>query len=331
MVWGLAVAALASRVVAEAPAASGVAGSGLVCEVAEQSFGEARADASVTNTFALSNAGTNAVRILNVRPTCGCTTAALSTNVLPPGTTAQLTTVLSLAGRRGYQRKAVYVESDDPVHPHLKVEVTGTVITDIAAEPPGIHFGTVAATGRISRDVILAARSNLTFAVKSVNTGSSLFKAEAETRDAGHGAVIHITCEEPRAPGTASAIVQVTTDCPTQPELTIPVSVFVGGDLVAVPSQLVLVEAGTNEVRTANLSVYSPAGKAFAVKRVELPDSSLTSRVVSVTADRVRIEIQSRGALQAVDNQSIRVMTDMATVPEVKVPLRVMRLAPPGR
>lgn len=298
---------------------------GLVCDAPVVHFAEARVGAVLTNTFILRNTGTNTVTILNVRPTCGCTTAELSTNRLPAGASVSLTTVLSLAGARGNQRKAVYVESDDSRYPHLKLELTGTVVADIAVEPAGLHFGALGLTGKVQRDVVLTARSNLTFAVKGINTGSTLFKAEVEPRDPGRCYVVHITCDEPRSPGTVSAIVQVVTDCAEAPSVTIPVSAFVAGDLVAVPSQLILVASMTNDVRTAHLVVYSPSGKAFTVKSVQTAANCVTTRVTTATADRVAIEVQSRGGLEDVEGKAIRITTDVPTARELVVPLRVMR------
>ena len=304
---------------------------GLVCDRPVFDFGEVRADLAVTNTFILRNAGTGTVSIVNVRPTCGCTTTALATNQLAPGAVAELRATLSLVGRTGHQNKAIFVETNDRLNPRLKLEMTGVIARDIDVQPEGVHFGTLGRDGDAQRDVLLTANSNLTFAIKSVNTGASLFEAEVEAREPGKVYWIHIKAKGPRPAGTTSAIVQVVTDCPTTPSITIPVTVFAAGDVVAVPTQLLLVPSGTNETRLANLTLYSPSGKKFAVKLVESGAPSVQARLGTPVADRVRIEVQTSGSLEDAEGKSIRILTDLDSAREVSVPLHVLRMPAGGK
>jgi len=199
------------------------------------------------------------------------------------------------------------------------------VTRDIDVQPEGVHFGTLGRDGDAQRDVLLTANSNVTFAIKSANTGAALFDAEVEAREPGKAYWIHIKAKGPRPAGTSSAILQVVTDCPTTPTITIPVTVFAAGDIVAVPAQLLLVPSGTNETRVATLTLYSPAGKKFAVKSVESGAPSVQTRVGATVADRVRIEVQTSGGLEDAEGKSIRIATDLDTAREVLVPLRVLR------
>ena len=309
-----------------APAESAWPGAGLVCVQPVFDFGEKPSGAMVTTSFVLRNDGTNTVGIVNVRPTCGCTTVGLATNRLTPGARTDLSATLSLVGRKGRQRKAIYVETDDPRQPRLRLEIVGVAVTDLTVQPEGVHFGTLGREGSAQQDVLVTARSNVTFTIKSVNTGSTQFTADVEPREAGTSYWVHVKAIGPRLPGTAQAIIQLTTDLPSTPSITIPVSVFVAADVVAVPSQLILVASGTNE-RTANLMVYSPAGKPFAVQSVDWPSSSVTGQVAAVAAGRVRIDVRSRGGLEDAEGKAIRIVTDLDTAREVLVPLRVMRPA----
>lgn len=303
--------------------------SGLSCSRPVFDFGEVPADSTITNTFSLRNAATNPVVILNVRSGCGCTTVSLATNRVAPGGGTALTVVLSLAGRRGPQRKAIYLETDDPRQPRLRLEIQGVAVTAIMAQPQGVHFGTLGRDGEAQQDVLLTARSNVTFHIKGVTSGSSPFTAEVETREPGTSYWVHVKTVGPRTPGTVSALLQVATDLPAMPQVLIPVSVFVAADVIAVPSHLILVASGTNEFRTANLALYSPAGKPFAVQSIDWPAGSVTGRVASAAGDRVRIEVRSSGRLEDLEGKAIRIVTDLDTAREILVPLRVMRLAAP--
>jgi hypothetical protein len=62
----------------------------------------------------LKNAGTELLKITNVKPTCGCTTAPLDKNELKPGEIATLDITLNIAGRTNNVSKTVKIESNDP-------------------------------------------------------------------------------------------------------------------------------------------------------------------------------------------------------------------------
>lgn len=313
--WGAAVDSGAG----EAPAGP----RGLVCEQPVFEFGDSTPDQVITHTFVLRNAGADAVRILSVRSGCGCTTTTLSTNQVAPSQSAELLTHLDLKGRKGVQRKPIYVETDAPAGASLRLEMAGMVHPAIDLRPDGVHFGTLARDGVAERDVQMVARSNVTFHVKAVRSSSPGFSADAA---AGDGKTCKVTIRSlgPRSAGTRYATVQVETDLPEMPLVSIPVTVFVASDIVAAPAVLVLVQGATNETRTYYVGLSTPSGKPFKVPRIDLPRPDLECKAVLVAPDRQRLEIRVPGRLHGLDGTSIRIATDVETMPEVVVPLRVV-------
>lgn len=300
----------------------------LICSQPVYEFGERSANEVVTNTFVLRNAGTNAVHLLNVRTSCGCTTAALATNVLAPGQTTDLLANLSLQGRRGQQRKTIYVESDDPYAGNLRLELVGAVRVAIEVQPEGLHFGSLARDGEVERNVVLTARSNLTFHVTSVRSSSQGFDVHAVTREEGRRYEIAVRSVGPRPGGTSYALVQVETDLADMPVVNVPVTVFGVSDIVAAPATLMLVQGATNETRTYYLNLSSPAGKRFKLTKINLPRPDMTYTVASAVPDRYRLELKVPGWLGDLNGGSIRIETDLESMREVTVPLRV--IAGPG-
>lgn len=297
---------------------------GLVCDSPRFDFGEAYPDQVIAHTFVLKNTGTNAIRIQGVRSGCGCTTTTLATNCLTAGQSTELATDLDLKGRKGAQQKSIYVESDDPGCARLHLQLAGAVIVPVDALPEGVHFGTLGREGTVEREVSVSARSNITFQVKGVTCSSPQFAARVETQEVGRVYRIKIQSLGPRLLGTSQAAVQVETDCPRMPVVSIPVAAFVAGDIVPAPATLILVQAGTNAMRTYYVSLYSPAGKAFAIKRVDLPSQSVTCKYEPTATDRQRLEINVTGSLSGLNGKALRVETDLASMREVTIPLRVI-------
>ena len=313
-----------------ASCAENMASGALICDPPSFDFGETYPDRLVTHTFVLKNTGTNVVQIRNVRSGCGCTTTMLATNRLAAGQAADLVANLVLKGRRGPQQKPIYVESDDPQCPRLRLDLVGTVVVPVEALPEGVHFGTLGREGNAEREVQLLARSNVTFQVKDVKSSSSQFTARVETQQPGKVYRIKIQSLGPRPLGTSQAAVQVETDCLAMPVVSIPVAVFVAGDIVSAPATLMLVQGPTNMARTYYVGLYSPAGKAFKILKVQSPSEAVECEPGSASADRQRLEIKVNGPLAGLDGKTLRIETDLDTMREVLVPLRVIGAVPGG-
>jgi hypothetical protein len=323
MVMGGAILCMA----AAAPCVAGeavVSGGGLICAAPLYPFGNLGPEQMVQHTFVLTNASDRVVQIGNVRLGCGCLTSTLATNCVLPGGTTELTAVMSLAGRKGYQRKPIYVESDGGPGVPLKLEFEGNVVPPIEVLPEGIHFGAQAVEGDLDRDVMVVAMGKSSFQIKKVKSSSPQFSAEVETVEAGKRYRLKVKCKGPRSFGTCTASVHVETDHPAMPGLDVPVTVFVTGDIVAAPATLILIEAATNTPRPYYVHVYSPGKKAFKIEKVTAPREDIETRVTAIAPDRYRVELSVPGKVEELNGKPLRIETDMASMKEVVVPLRVI-------
>lgn len=297
---------------------------GIICLNPSLDFGAVYSDAVVKHAYVLTNQGARTVKIMMVRTSCGCTTAQAATNELAPGQVTTVDVVINFKGRRGRQTKAIYTETDDPINRIVRMEFTGVVMVPIEAQPEGIHFGTVGAEGRLEREVLLTAESNNTFQVLAAKSASPQMTVTVEPREAGKQYLVRVVCDGPRKQGTFMTSVEVETDHPRMRVVSIPVAAFVAGDIVAAPGSLLLVPSATNMPKTVWVNLWSPAGKAFHVTKVELPGEGMSNSINTVKPDRCRLEIKTWGPLNGMEGQSIRVETDLATMKEILIPVKVL-------
>ena len=298
----------------------------LVCLNPKFDFGEVYEDAAVKHQFILTNQGSRVLSIGRVHAACGCTKTMLTTNVVPPGMTAALGVEFDARKRRGHQSKAIYCDTDDPANRVIRMEISGVVIVPAAIQPEGINFGTVGTTEKLTREVFLVANGTNVFNVRTVNVSPPLFSATVETRMAGKSYVIKVSNDGGRSIGSSKASVRVETDHPLMGTIDIPVAAVVAGDIVPNPGTLLLIPAPTNTVRTSWLSLSSPPGKAFKVTYVECPVPCMTNIVKSLTPDRSRIEVKTWGPLTGLDGKCIRVGTDLPSMRELLIPVRVLSI-----
>ncbi len=77
--------------------------------------------------FSFRNTGRIPVNIVSIRTTCGCTTAALEKRTYAPGERGTIRAVFTFGGRTGLQYKSIYVGTDDPDSPLVKLVISGEI------------------------------------------------------------------------------------------------------------------------------------------------------------------------------------------------------------
>ena len=110
-----------------APQASPKKGPRIVVEPAGFDFGQALQNKTLPKDFVLRNVGDEALRIEDVRTSCGCTAALPSERVVPPGGQTRLHVELQTRTAEGRLEKIVYVRSNDPTRNVLEVKLRVTV------------------------------------------------------------------------------------------------------------------------------------------------------------------------------------------------------------
>ena len=66
----------------------------------------------VTAKFGFTNVGPSPITIIDIRPSCGCTTATLAKKEYAPGESGEIEAKLNFAGHVGHQEKWIYVTTN---------------------------------------------------------------------------------------------------------------------------------------------------------------------------------------------------------------------------
>src|SRR3954453_12084649 len=178
--------ALCFLVAASAPAA-------LVFEKTEVDLKPEMGASKVDAVFKYENNGTTPVHIKAVRPSCGCTTAALAKNDVAPGEKGEITATFNIGDRTGVQVKTVTVETDDPKAPQTVLTFKATIAQLLDLQPPFVFWQAnepaqpktiiaKAAKGTTIKKVDVTA-SSADFTAKVVPGSNGEFKIEVQPKD----------------------------------------------------------------------------------------------------------------------------------------------------
>lgn len=97
-------------------------------------FGNITQGEVVSHEFIVKNEGTEALTIDKVKASCGCTAAAPDVEKLNPGDSAKVKVNFDSHGRRGVQKKYVYVFTNDPESPQTRLSFTTNIIVEAESE-----------------------------------------------------------------------------------------------------------------------------------------------------------------------------------------------------
>jgi hypothetical protein len=90
--------------------------------------------------FKYENKGDTPVHIKAVKPSCGCTTAALAKNDVAPGEKGEITATLNIGDRTGLQVKSVTVETDDPKAPQTVLTFRANIAALLELQPSFVFW-----------------------------------------------------------------------------------------------------------------------------------------------------------------------------------------------
>jgi len=141
-------------------------------------FGTIKQHSKVTHIFTVQNKGNADLIIERTRTTCGCTAAITSEKRIAPGHTGEIKVTFSSGRRIGKQVKYVYVQSNDPDEPTLKLTVKGEVetgpIPKIEVYPEEIDFGMILPAVKYQETLTIKNAGKLDLVINEIKGRGSL-------------------------------------------------------------------------------------------------------------------------------------------------------------
>lgn len=118
--------------------------------------GEVWEGARISHTFTFTNSGDEVLEIRRIRTTCGCTAGVVSENLISPGESGRIQGSFNTRGYRGRRTMPIFVHSNDPRTPVVRLRIEATVRTAATLSPRSLNFGTVRGGEATIRELELA-------------------------------------------------------------------------------------------------------------------------------------------------------------------------------
>ena len=201
----------------------------IVCDEPNFDFGEKPNTGFIEHSYPIRNAGTLSLEIQNVHASCGCTAVKPSQNVIPPGGEAAIEARLDLRGRSGFQQKSITVQCNDPATPTLILQLKGTAVQVLRAQPSSLFFGRIGPGAEHSRtfDIISERGPFQISGTRTDNPGLLVAPVALDPPGDGSTQRFNLTIDPAFPEGNLNGTVFIKTDMDDQSELAIPVSAYI--------------------------------------------------------------------------------------------------------
>ncbi len=250
------------------------AGPRLAIDQPVHDFGEVWIKPTLNHTFVVTNTGAAVLKILSVKPGCGCTTNGQYDREIPPGGTGRIPLKLRTSNLTKFTKR-VTVTTNDPRSASFKLSLTGTVKPYVTATPSRLRLSGVKPNEEILETVRLSVMPDGVELQLVESSQPSRFRATLQPGPEPKTYDLTIVGRPPFKEGVNSAKILINTGVPDQPTITIPV-------IVNVPQRV--------QIRPAKLFIRNSAraGRPYEVTVTNNGDTSV--EVLSATTGNPNIK-----------------------------------------
>ncbi len=183
-------AALLFTLSAPGPARSAPA---LVVEPNEFDVGIVEGDTTVAIRYILKNAGTEPLRITEIRPSCGCTMISLADSLLSPGRSAPLAGTFSTRKIEGPVVKTIILTTNDPARPRAVLLLKGWVQRALTLDRTTVRFPDAAPGEMLEETVLLRPGRGHDLSELKIEADPHLFRHYVTDGEREGDRLLHIT------------------------------------------------------------------------------------------------------------------------------------------
>ncbi|MFH1723276.1 MAG: DUF1573 domain-containing protein [Elusimicrobiota bacterium] len=316
----------------EPDVSAGEAGPRIVFPSPEHDFGEIPQGETVTHDFVFKNEGPGTLEIGEVRSSCGCTAALVSKKEIGPGEEGRIKVTFRSRGFRGNVTKTVSVPSNDLASGTATLKIKATVKVEIDAMPSSVSFGDVRRGASASKTVTLEQAAGRKFNIKGIEHKGEGLAVTSEPEGPASSHKLHVALNAPDKPGTFADVVLVRTDDEKQPEVRIPVSARIVGDVIASPASLFLGRVDQGTERTGSVAVRIGEGSSAEVLSAEIATAGLSAELKTVQPGkeyRVTVTLSGEAPAGALRG-TLKIKTSNEDQPWIFVPVNAVVPAAPA-
>jgi len=246
-------------------------------EQTDHNWGKIWDHEKVSHVFKFTNTGAEALTILDVRSTCGCTVPELTKKVYAPGESGEITVIFNPENREGHQVKSVTVTTDSRETPSIRLNIQSEVEKVLSVDPRMGNLGRIFKNEEKGMKVsILGSTADFEawpaeeqaeagpFRVELVESGEAEVDGETKRRS-----TVRVWVDAGLAVGRHAGDIVIRTNDSRRPEVVLRCAVTVVGDLQGRPPRFALGRLEPAQPFESTVRVLNRVAAEFKIVRIE--------------------------------------------------------------
>jgi hypothetical protein len=307
------------------PAATATPAPRIVFQEMLYDFGTVEQGDQVNHLFKFTNQGSRDLRIESVKSSCGCTAAAISSEVIPPGQEGTISATFDTSKFFGERVKTVSVHSNDPVQPVTTLTLQGVIAVEVAIEPAQLYLGRVRRGANATHTIELLHDANKPITITDATVASPLVSLRSEDleKNGKKGKKLFVTLRKGAPLGRISTDITVTTTSQKHPTLTIPVFGHIEGDLLVQPPQVSFGVVRKGDTKQHDISIKSRSSNPIHIVRTQSSTPMVIAEVATVKDGEeynLTLKVNPEGAPGQIRGE-VQVFTDHPAEKVLSIPV----------
>ena len=291
-------------------------------------FGEVWTNQTLEHAFVITNVGDKPLKILQVKPSCGCTVAGPYPREIKPGESGDFPFRLNSSRLHGKFSKSISIKTSDPKKGQMRLSLTGRVKHFIEATPNIAQFGRVQSDTVRTKTIKIKNNTNkkmkLTLSPQMVE--SKTFNAELNEVTPGILYELKVTAQPPYQPKLNRHLVKIDTNLDEQKSIDIICMANYPPRVEFMPDSIVVRPVSRDVIR--KVRVRNNGEQAVNVLSAKADDEAIKVETRPIQAGKqyeLTITIPAEYEPATASNPTILVKTDDAEMPELRLPIRTVR------
>jgi hypothetical protein len=272
--------------------------------------------------FELVNASDDSLHILDIEPSCDCTTAQIVPSPIPPGGEGKVLAFFDPMGYEGRGRIEEYLRltTSDLQDPEIMLVYFAEVTVGPEPEPRALKFGRICSGESDTMDVFLAPGQEESLKVLDAYSDTACVLVEWAGTDSEGRRDFRVIATNNEACGRVATFVTLVTSDSLRPTIRIPVTVSLVGRIVADPDMVAFGPTLPGAYVSQAVRVYSREKLPFDIARLLSTIPGLEPEAERLSADSFELKLRVKdGASAGRVSGEIRLETDCPDEPPVLI------------
>lgn len=192
-------------------------------------------------SFTVKNPSDRTIRIITIKPSCGCVKPKMDTQILKPGEHAELKATYRAGKDKLSEEVGITLETDEPGEPKLRAVVKAKLHHVLWIEPKALSFGTLEPGQEAKRFFTVRQPDGKPFDLKGFSCSRPEFTFNAKPMEGSNNSkyYVEVTCKGGTEHGTLTEQVGMVTDLPGARVVSMTLMAEVLGAVIAMPKAFV--------------------------------------------------------------------------------------------